>query len=180
MATVIGIDASLTGTGVAVIKDGEFITSYRIVPKKKGVERLIEVERCLLGILFNHKADLVCLEDYAYSKAGHAHQMGELGGVLRVMFHGTKLPWIVIGTGQLKKFVTGKGNGKKDLILMNVFKKWGLQFGNSDEADAFGLAKIGSYLAGDILEGDKLLVTQREVLNALTGKYPEIIKELIN
>ncbi len=181
MATVIGIDASLTGAGVAVVKDGEFIASYRIVPKNKGVERLIEVETRIVDILRRHEPDLICLEDYAHSKSGKAHQMGELGGVLRVLFHKSELPWIVIGIGQLKKFVTGKGNGKKDLVLMNVFKKWGLQFGNSDEADAFGLAKIGSYLAGDILEGDRLLVTQQEVLDALTVKYSEIIfKEFVN
>ena len=48
----------------------------------------------------------------------------------------------IVTPGELKKFITGKGQAKKDLILLNVFKRWGVEFDNSDLADAYGLSRM--------------------------------------
>ena len=42
----------------------------------------------------------------------------------------------------LKKFLTGKGNAEKNLILMNVYKKYGVECSNDNEADAINIAKL--------------------------------------
>ena len=43
----------------------------------------------------------------------------------------------------LKKFVTGKGNVKKDQMKLAVFKRWGVEFPTTDETDAYALAQWG-------------------------------------
>ena len=48
----------------------------------------------------------------------------------------------------LKKFVTGKGNAKKDLMLLSVYKRWGFDTTNDNKADAYGLAQFGRALLG--------------------------------
>ena len=47
-----------------------------------------------------------------------------------------------IGIGQIKKFLTGKGNAKKNLMLMNVYKKYGIECSDDNQADAFTGAKL--------------------------------------
>ncbi|MGD2073064.1 MAG: hypothetical protein PVG65_06210, partial [Candidatus Thorarchaeota archaeon] len=48
----------------------------------------------------------------------------------------------VIAPSTLKKFVTGKGNCKKELILLKVYQKFEIEFDNHNLADAFSLAKM--------------------------------------
>ncbi len=47
----------------------------------------------------------------------------------------------IIAPGTLKKFVTGDGRAKKDLMLLKVYKKWGVEFSDDNLADAYGLAR---------------------------------------
>ena len=42
----------------------------------------------------------------------------------------------------IKKFVTGNGQCKKNLMLLQVYKKFGIEFDSDDECDAFSLAKF--------------------------------------
>ena len=101
--------------------------------------------------------------------------MGGLGWIIRRELTNQNIPWTVIGTGQLKKFVTGHGRcGKKTqddgvnakaVMVMQVFRKWNWESKTDDEADACGLAHIGMCLVG--LE-EPTLQPQREVLFELT------------
>lgn len=160
---IVGIDASLTGTGVAVL-DGSLRTEI-IQSKKTGPQRLIEIRDKIRDIT-NLSTDLVVIEGYAFARANQAHQMGELGGVLRVMFHEIGLQVLEVAPGQVKKFATGKGSAKKEEIAVAIYKRWGQEFRTNDEADAFVLAMIGkAILAG--VEG--LTVFQAEVIQALAG-----------
>jgi len=43
---------------------------------------------------------------------------------------------------QIKKFVTGKGNAKKELIIKEVYKKWGFETDNHNTADAYAVARL--------------------------------------
>jgi len=43
---------------------------------------------------------------------------------------------------ELKKFITGKGNAKKQIIIQQVYKKYGIEFEDDNLADAFVLAKM--------------------------------------
>ncbi len=48
---------------------------------------------------------------------------------------------ITMVPGQIKKFITGKGNAKKELILKEVFRRYDFDTSDNNIADAFAIAK---------------------------------------
>ena len=170
---IVGIDASLSSTGVAVLNDppGDIYTEA-IKSNKTGPVRLIEIRDRVREICAG--ADLVVIEGYAFAQASQAHQLGELGGVLRTMLHEIGVRVLEVGPGQLKKFASGKGNTKKEQMALAIYKRWDREFATNDEADAFVLVQIGRvYLPGVSVYCDegkgKLTVYQQEVIDALRG-----------
>lgn len=166
---IIGIDASLTATGIVVLTSGAPeplpYWSTVITSKQNGATRLIEIRQQVKAYL--HGADLIVIEDYAWACKNQAHQMGELGGILRVMFQESGIAWQAVNPSHVKKFTTGKGNADKDLMLLNVFKRWGAEFSTSHEADAYTLARIGAALM-DHAHG--LTAFQLDVVNEIRSK----------
>lgn len=158
---IVGIDASLTGTGVAIISEKQITTT--IQSKLSGPARLIEIRELVREIVSG--ADIVVIEGYAYAMANQAHQIGELGGVLRTMFYEMGLKWVEVNPSLVKKYATGKGNAKKEEIAVAIYKRWGREFPTNDEADAFVLASIGQSLAG--YHFDNLTAFQHEVIDQL-------------
>ncbi|CEP67860.1 Crossover junction endodeoxyribonuclease RuvC [Moorella glycerini] len=150
MPTVMGIDPSLTSTGLVALENGNLILHETLEVKEKGIARLLTLQNILERRLFAYKPDLVVVEGYAFARSNQAHQMGELGGMIRMLLTQKRVPWIEVAPTQVKKFATGKGNSPKDIILRDVYKRWGVEFDSSDEADAFVLAKIGQAVLGDI------------------------------
>ena len=64
----------------------------------------------------------------------------------------------------LKKFATGKGNSKKQEVLMQIYKRWGLEFNDDNAADAYTLGRMAT--------GYFITKTEQEVLEKiLTGDY---------
>ena len=162
----LGIDLSLTGTGLVILDGGEPFYSECFKPQNKsGSSRLIEIRCKIEKTLSDCIPEIVCLEGYSFGSRGRAvFQTGELGGIIRVLLHEWGIKWIEIPPSQVKKFATGKGNSGKDLILQQVYKRWGQEFETSDEADAFVLAKIGTILLG---HKEKLTVQQEEVVETI-------------
>ena len=158
---VVALDVSLTCTGVAIADtetpDDEHHREYRIRPRhKKGPERLIEIRdriwRELRGPDPHHLAaryldgdTIVVIEGYAFARGFRAHHMGELGGVLRVMFHVVGVPWIVIAPAKLKMFATGKGNASKDAVLTSATRRLGYEGHDHNIADAMWLRAMGEH-----------------------------------
>jgi Holliday junction resolvasome RuvABC endonuclease subunit len=76
-----------------------------------------------------------------------ANILGELGGVVKLSLYEYFIepelahPLIVPPTS-LKKYVTGKGRVEKNQILLQVYKKWDVEFNNDNAADSYGLARI--------------------------------------
>ena len=89
------------------------------------------------------------MEGYAYGSI-MANKLGELGGVVKLTLHETEglgsgnSPMIVPPTS-LKKYVTGRGTGvQKNQMLLQVYKKWNIEFPDDNAADSYGLAHIVS------------------------------------
>ncbi|MFA7191056.1 MAG: crossover junction endodeoxyribonuclease RuvC [Dehalococcoidales bacterium] len=158
---IVGIDASLTSTGIAVFDDAG-IRTYAIQPQITGPERLIEIRNKISHEAKN--ADLVFLEGYAFARANQAHQMGELGGVLRVMFLEMGIKVIEVAPSTVKKFATGKGNAKKEDIAVAVYKRWKFEADTNDEIDAYCLLQIGLAYMNRV---NGLTAFQREVIDGL-------------
>lgn len=147
--TVVAFDLSLTSTGVA-----DATGTRRIRSKKSGVERLIEVRDAVLVEARRQFAyegsdlDLVVLEGYSYGSANSAHPVGELGGVVRVALHEAGIPFEVVPPSTIKMFACGKGNAKKDDVLLAAVRRLGYEGNSGDEADALWLYALAMHALG--------------------------------
>jgi Holliday junction resolvasome RuvABC endonuclease subunit len=68
--------------------------------------------------------------------------LGELGGLVRLVLHDAGIPFVVVAPKSLKQFVSSDGSATKELMREAVLKKWGMDFEQDDECDAFGLAQL--------------------------------------
>lgn len=131
---IIGLDLSLTSTGVARA-DG---SSLRIRSKKTGPERLHEIQEAVAILI--RGADLCIIEGYSYGSKGRSvFQIGELGGVIRHFLWEYGLPYVEVAPSALKKFATGRGNAGKDEVLAAAIRRLDYQGSSNDEADALFL-----------------------------------------
>jgi len=185
---VMGLDASLTSSGIAIVSaaDAELKHHQVITVNKRDMARLKAIREEVNELIHRHSVKLVSLEGYAFARANQAHQIGELGGTLKLFFFDNDIPFIIITPGQVKKYATGKGNAKKPEMAVGVYKKWGVEFPTDDETDAFVLAKIGEALvqrAHDELYSDstmpELTKYQREVVNDLWKKWGGVVEQAI-
>lgn len=149
----IGIDASLTSTGIALL-EGDLLHTWLLKTKLRGSERLAYYDEEFVRLLSEYRPDAVCLEGYAYGRHNKAHDIGELGGIIRLNLWRAGVPHYVVAPPTLKKFVTGSGAGGKQGISLHLFKRWGISVEQEDEADATGLALMGAYRHFD-LQGTK-------------------------
>lgn len=142
-----GIDQSYTGFGYSI--DGE--AKKRSFPPGRhetDVHRLLYIRSWFTDWLtLQNKAgiDLVVMEGYASNAKYGRETSGELGAVVKMVILDVtgKAPLIVPPTS-LKKFVTGSGAGKKNVMLAHIFKKWGVMFSDDNQADAYALELFGT------------------------------------
>ena len=115
--------------------------------KNKGVERLCDIlqhTREMAGV--NTTAStIIVIEGYSYASRYNTAMLAEIGAAIRIGLHQSHRSFVDLPPSSLKKFVTGKGNCKKELMLLNVYRKWGFEINNNNIADAFGLAMWGIY-----------------------------------
>ncbi len=160
---VVGVDLSLTATGLAIqFTDG---TIHRTIsaPKLAGMERL----DCLAEQIDGKIAlgDLVIFEDLAFSmNNAYAKENAGLAYLIRWRLWKRGIPYLLVTASSLKKFVTGAGNAEKSLLLREVYKRWGVDAANDNEADAVGLLYIGLAYTG---QWEPTTEAQREVLEVL-------------
>lgn len=167
----IGIDQSLGGFGLSVLHSGAHTTIHKAM-KGTGVDRLAWMQRWLSEELSAYPLEFVkhiCMEGYNYGARNGREVSGETGATvklaLRDLFKGREEGYPTIVTPiQVKQFVLNKGGGKKNEILLGVFKKWGESFSSDDEADAYALARIAQAL---YFKPEDLLVYEAKVLNGL-------------
>lgn len=141
---ILAIDPSLTGNGIC------YPTGHtmRWGPKEAGTQRLSDLRAYFTLLVNNERPDLVVIEDYSYGSANKAHQLGEWGGVLRLLLHDLAVPVAFVAPTALKAWATGKGNAKKELVVSEITHRAGKCFGNSDEADAWALWAMASAAYG--------------------------------
>ncbi len=154
----------MNGTGIAVL-DRDSLWTCVLDPKGRvGMERLEFLRAEMQDILNSMNPTSVTIEGYAMSRGNRAHQMGEWGGILRmILWDYPDMPINEMTPGGLKKFVTGVGKGPKGPVMLGIYKRWGLTVENEDECDATALALIGLYLNSPI-KRQEAPAYQREAL----------------
>ncbi len=142
----VGLDPSYNEFGLIVLDKDAKILEQKIITsdsKLEADERIIQLEKEFKFIPNIVGLNSVYIEGPSYSSNGKfILQMGALHFYLRIFLIKHKIDFNIIAPGTLKKFVTGSGQCKKELILLKVFKKWGEEFDNNNLADAFSLARM--------------------------------------
>ena len=151
------IDASLNESGICIFdNNGVLIYTHIIDNKKKliGMERLSHIKKNIEYIIKTKNINIVGIEDYSYGSKGQAIiNLGELGGVIRLYLYEHKIKFKTIAPTTIKKFITNKGNAKKELMLLKVYKKYGIEFENNNMCDAYALGKY--IIENGVMEDDK-------------------------
>lgn len=146
---VVGIDQSLTGTGVAQIEnDGNLVRMQLLkTGKLRGVERLAHIASQLCVFLEEVGERFVAArEGYSFGSQGRAtFSLGELGGCVDLTLFNSRpgkiVEYYLIPPNVHKKYCLGSGAVKKDSsYLLTVLNKTGLEFPDDNQADAYMIA----------------------------------------
>ena len=149
---VMGIDPGLTvlATAYADGPDLGSIVVETIRPRTVGAARLVYLRDGFEARLDAALPSLCVLEGYSYGSTNQAHQLGEVGGLIRAACYDANVPLIVVPPGKLKLWLTGYGNASKDRMMLAAQSKLGhhLTITRDDEADALAGFWLGAKVYG--------------------------------
>lgn len=164
---IIGVDQSLTSTGVAVAEGGRFTSVERVRPKMKAklegmAKREAEHQRLeqILQAIARHTRTMprtqpiVGLEGPAMGIKGAAVvQIFGLYTLVKQELYRQGIPYYIVPPSTVKLYATGNGAaGKDDVLTAMVRRHPGVEFSGNDEADAMAIAAIGARYYGQPVE----------------------------
>lgn len=165
----VGLDLSLTGSGIVVIDEDGYVIRQRtvgyelaneeVVDERRIVERYMyiagEIVDTIKGI--DVERPRVVIEGYAFAKnpkqSSSITKLAELRGVVKSqLWLVFRLTADILTVGEVRRIVLGKGNFPKSGIV-GILKARGLVFGDDNTADAYvvaeGLRRRASLLKGE-------------------------------
>lgn len=150
-----GIDPSLSATGLIIIDNDLNIVEQKLICTKKQniyqdieyrILNIIEKLQCILTNKDKDKIKMVLIEGISYGSTGDgAAQLAALNYAIRIWLLLQNIPYKDAPPSAVKKFVTGKGNCKKNLMLKEVYKKWNVDFSDDNLCDAYALARLAKH-----------------------------------
>jgi len=176
--TVVGIDSSLTATGIASSNGWCELAGYtdkkRPITKLPHVERISALTRLAGEILaFVGHPDMAVIETPAYVQTGGGtHERGWLWWELYRRLTARDVPVALVTPQQRMLYATGKGSGGKGGVIDAVARRWPTfeTGGNDNLADAVTLMAAGMDALGHPLTD--MPKVNRAALNAV--KWPQI------
>ena len=171
----LGIDLSLTHTGLAILDDGKLLHRSSIITKPKGKRPVDEIERLeliidkIVAIIEEYTPDIVAIEGIAFmaSKTTALAQLSGLNYLTRCELLRRKIPFIIVAPTSLKKFITDKGNAPKEEMMLAIYKRWGVTITDDNEADAYALAHVALAITNN---GYKISGKQKAVINLVSSQ----------
>ena len=159
----VGIDPS-TKCGLVILnQNGEVevkkeITSTVERDPHRFMDLAAKIRICL------DETDIICIEGFSYGSKGQgvSVQYG-IGWSIREELIRNDFDYIEITPTGLKKFATGKGNVKKDELVLPIYKRWGFESNSDNIRDAYILAQI----AKGTVNSDELTAFQKEVIKKI-------------
>ena len=178
--TSLGIDLSLTGTGLVILENGK-IAKQKLIKSKPTpdgqpideLKRIKKIVEEIETIIAENLPNIAIIEGLAFMvrNATALVQLSALNYFVRSMLMDYHVPFVIVAPTSLKKFITGSGISKKDVILIELYKRYGVSILNDNEADAYGLAQVGlALLGGNSKTTTKL---QEEVTSLLKKQLPK-------
>jgi Holliday junction resolvasome RuvABC endonuclease subunit len=160
-----GIDYSMNHPAVCLFRDNKWEICYLTAKKKyqkfwssgafifsgmpyptynTEIERFYKIASWTLNRIVG--AEHVYLEDYAMGAKGATFTIGEHTGILKYLLWENKITITTVAPTKVKKFATGKGNAKKDIMYESWMDTVGI-----DLLDRLGMQSIISPLT-DIVD----------------------------
>jgi Holliday junction resolvasome RuvABC endonuclease subunit len=164
MSDVLGLDLSLTATGLAA-PDGS--TSTIKTRDKDGDRRLAQIRDTIAGLCGG--VDLAVIEDLP-THASSAGISGLVHGAVRAALLDAGVPYALVTPATLKKYATGNGSAKKSGMILAAYKRFGVEFDDEDQCDAAWLRAAGLDQLGEPLA--VLPAAQRQVLAKV--RWPDL------
>lgn len=152
----IGIDPSITNTGVAVINsDGKLVKFLNGRDGCRGkyvcdIEKYVAQADYIIAQLTAFTVGFIAYESYSYQSVHKAYSLAECNGILKAsLFSLHPEPLLYMAPMRLKKFATGNGHADKSMMIARA-KAECSELGakpTSDVCDAFFLAKYAFYVS---------------------------------
>jgi Holliday junction resolvasome RuvABC endonuclease subunit len=114
----------------------------------------------------------IAMEAYSMAERYGQHASGEIGATIKltILAHfpasDRRAYPVLVAPQQLKKFVAGNGNTKKEMIPKEVLKRWSMDFNDTNIAEAYVLARVAYAVEAD----PEMTQFQRDVVTALEGR----------
>lgn len=156
---VIGIDYSLTGTGLAVLSEQQapVVATIKTDPKhfaktpRGHIARIDHIYSAILELADPRPGDMILIE--GLSMHSKSSSLDKIFGGWWLLVDQLGVDPVVVPPNNLKLYATGKGNAaKEDVLLAMVRRHDGIDLRNNNEADALALASIGRRHLGSPLE----------------------------
>lgn len=150
---VVALDLSLTAIGVAD-ETGTRVLSHKLPAHASEDDKCERLHSLSARVdVVTKDADLVGMEGYSFgSQHSHAHALGELGGLVKVILWRRGRRYVLISPSQIKKFATGKGNATKEQVLAAAVRiKPEIETTHEAEAFFIRMMMLGHYLNGDVI-----------------------------
>lgn len=146
MPSVIGLDCSLSCTGLAILYPDQpaRVLCHKSDSKRPLDHRLHGLYAWLKLELLNEKPVGVFIErPFEHGKGPSAWKNGTPLAMALLLVSQRRWDWSFIAPMQRAKYATGKGNAGKDEVLAAAIRKFGYQGSSNDEADALVIAYLG-------------------------------------
>lgn len=164
MQYYLGIDQALGKTGVAVLDQDGGLAHLSVIStgKLREVERLAHIRDRLKSTVDLYVVKQACLEGYSYESTGRTFDLGEVGGLVRLLLFDSSVPFEVVAPAQLKKFAGCSPQADKEKVRNGVLKKWRILIEQNDACDAYVLAQVARvYDTGQSSYRDELEVIRK-------------------
>ncbi|GAB3209751.1 hypothetical protein GCM10027294_25410 [Marinactinospora endophytica] len=136
--SVIGLDLSMTATGIAY-PDG---TTETLHPRSTGDARLVEIRDRVDRAASDRRVDLVVIEDLP-THARAAGITGMVHGAVRSLLVERQIPYALVSPATLKAYAAGKGNADKTAMTLALYKRAGIEVADDNQCDAWWLRAAG-------------------------------------
>ena len=154
----LGIDQSLTGFAITALQSND-VTKYTSWVYKSpyfGVERLLDIQEFIREVVYEYEVRGGKVLDVAMEgsvlQSPAALKLGELAGAVKLELRLHNFYPLQVPPMTLKKFAAGKGNAKKQEMLLQMYKRWGIEFSDDNAADSYALARLVSGTGIDAVE----------------------------
>ena len=173
MGKFIGLDMSLSGTGIAVI-DGEELKLKTVKTKPNDFPNIYRRVDYIIDEILSELNDveMICIEQPFISKGsmGSNDKLIYLGMSIRKELCYRQIPFFDVHVSHLKIYATGKGNSKKH-VMVKAAEMQGIDVKDDNQADAYFLCQIARAIIMERKGQGTTRGKAKEVIDKVTGKF---------